>query len=231
MASELGSAVSSQYYSYDYYSGANIGIWFRDLLVTDIVGIEFSLLQTKKPVWGYASQLYDGVAGGVVQVSGVLYMNFTRSQFLPALIERTVVSTSQNDTLEIANSTLTEADVLARTGVKGGFTHYVTRQNIELLKQRYWENSGEPGFDANISSIPISVNRPDWHMTPFEVRINYGDPLAIISNGSPTSIDLGGQNRTLRKLKGVHITGFGQSIQINGEPVIESYPFLAREVT
>ena len=84
MANEL--YLDQQVFKYDYHSGTSVGIFIGGNQVTDAVGIEGSLQQTKTPVYGYASSLYDGVANGIVQVSGVLWLNFTQAQLLSAYI-------------------------------------------------------------------------------------------------------------------------------------------------
>lgn len=71
-----------QSYPYDYYSGADAKIFFGDIWVDDIVTIQFNVSQSKTPIYGYASQLYDAVAKGQVIVQGNLTISFKETGYL-----------------------------------------------------------------------------------------------------------------------------------------------------
>ena len=80
-----------QTYPYDYFSGADAKIFFGDVWVDDIVTIQYNVNQTKTPIWGYASQLFDAVARGQVIVQGTLSVSFKETGYLnviQALLER-----------------------------------------------------------------------------------------------------------------------------------------------
>jgi hypothetical protein len=207
--------VNSQYFSYDYYSGSNVGIYIADKLLTNIVGVEFSLVQTKRPVFGYASQLFDGVAAGVVQASGVLHTNFIHSQYLPTLIDRHMhVINGEPNKMDGE----VEREVLTSSPAPSWQVATFTQDEVNKLKSQFWKE--DVNQSALLSDVPLSLNRPDFHQTPIEIRVSYGDPQGPRTTAS----------RTIRRLKSVHITGLGQTVQVSGEPVIESYTFIAREV-
>jgi len=71
-----------QRYPYDYYSGTDCKIFFGDIWVDDIVTIQYSINQTKTPIYGYASQNYDAVCKGQVLVQGTLSIAFKEVGYL-----------------------------------------------------------------------------------------------------------------------------------------------------
>jgi hypothetical protein len=106
------------------------------------------------------------------------------------------------------------------------------QQLAQSLKSEYWgsETISLSTDGSNISTknpglVSPGVNlvaygRPDQHSDPFDIIVTYGVPFS-----NPTD-----NKSTMRVVKGVHITGFGQTIAVDGEPIIETYPFLAREL-
>ena len=77
-----------QRYSADYYSGANVSITLGPCLLTQCAGVEFTLEQTKRPIFGYNSQYFDAIAKGIVNIQGQLYLNFISPRYLPLTIIR-----------------------------------------------------------------------------------------------------------------------------------------------
>lgn len=61
------------------------------------------------------------------------------------------------------------------------------------------------------------MRRPD-QFPGFTIWVTYGD-----INNKPA-------NHTIKKLTGVHIVSTGQILEINGEPILEQYEFMARNV-
>lgn len=81
-------AFTRQTYSADYYSGANIFISLGPCVLSQAYGIQYALTQEKYPIFGYNSQYYDAVAKGIVQIQGMLYLNFVSPKYLTATIHR-----------------------------------------------------------------------------------------------------------------------------------------------
>lgn len=208
-----GTFTDSVTYHYDFYSGANIGIWISDVLIATAIGIEFSVIQTKRPVYGWASQLYDGVAGGIVQVSGSLYMNFRQAHEFTSIIDHysRVPSGAGSAFIPVFND-----------NQMANYVTSLTNNQIDLLQDRVWgkkESSGNPAPE-DIKSWAQSIRRPDAHANGVDIMITYGDYMT----------DIPAPNSTMRRIYNAHITGFGQSLEDDGRPVVEAYNFLARQV-
>jgi len=73
-------------YPYDFFSGTDCKVFFGDIWVDDIITIQYSVSQTKTPIFGYASQYYQGVAMGQVLVNGVLTIAFKEVGYLNSII-------------------------------------------------------------------------------------------------------------------------------------------------
>lgn len=97
-------------------------------------------------------------------------------------------------------------------------------ENIaEVFEDAIWQDTSTDREDLGNVIRPASLKldselRRADQFPGFTIWIAYGDinnPLA---------------NHTIKKLTGVHIVSTGQAIEINGEPVMEQYEFLARNV-
>ena len=219
-------------YRYDFFSGANIGVWIGATLISEAVGIEFSLSQSKRPIWGWASQLYDAVSTGVVQCSGMLYLNFRQAHLFTSLIDNAHKAINGPETVtplagegDIDEGYMMQEPVETVAAASYGL-HDLTGGQINSLKQLYWggmetDEAALINPYANQADIPTGLQpfsaRPDTHAKGFDIHIMYGDFWGKRGNN------------TLRTLYNVHITGFGQTIEIDGKPVLEVYPFFCRE--
>jgi len=79
-------AHTRQQYGADYYSGANITISAGPSILTQAFGINYSVEQMTRPIYGYNSQYFDAAAKGIVQVNGTLYVNFVSPRYLTVTI-------------------------------------------------------------------------------------------------------------------------------------------------
>lgn len=75
-------------YEFDYFSGSQIGIYIGDILVDDVASIQFQVSQSKRPIYGYASQYFHTVAAGQVLVEGNFAIPFKESNYLIATLQR-----------------------------------------------------------------------------------------------------------------------------------------------
>ena len=59
-------------YTEEFLGGADTYIYINNELFKDISAIQYSIMEQKKPIYGYASRLYDDVATGVRIVQGLI---------------------------------------------------------------------------------------------------------------------------------------------------------------
>jgi hypothetical protein len=96
--------------------------------------------------------------------------------------------------------------------VKSGSSMNVVADKENTISEQYVSAS------TKSSQISISDNSPMWNKA-FEICMSYGDYKSI-----------GAANSTMILLKGVWITGVNQNFGINGEPIYETYSFIARDM-
>jgi len=193
-------------WSYDVVSGAQIKVVLgENVILEDCTAIQYTLTQSKKPIFGYASRYYDAVAGGIVIVHGRLWINFIHQGYLRTLLDLAARSGSldavkqdmkdeTSDELNRGFSLQQEEDVVA-------FVEKENRRRLEVFKA-----GTKPG------------TRPDIMSKNINIQINYGDRSRF--SGVPEKV-----------LYDIHFIGEGQDIQISGQPQQEWYEFLAQRVT
>ena len=69
-------------YEFDWFTGSQITIMLGDVLLDNVVSINFSASQNKTPVFGYANQYYSFVADNKVFVQGSLTIAFKEAGYL-----------------------------------------------------------------------------------------------------------------------------------------------------
>lgn len=76
-----------QYFPEDYFSGADVTIYFGDIFVDDITGLEFTLQERVLPVYGYNSYTYDSVARGQRLIQGSFTIAFREAGYIYQILE------------------------------------------------------------------------------------------------------------------------------------------------
>lgn len=246
---EIPIQFNSQTYEYDYFSGSQISIYFGNLLVDDIEAIQFSVSQSKRPIYGYASQYFHSVADGQVIVEGSFVIAFKESNYI----------------ISALNYYQNKAPIELQKE-KDQYKHVVSGRNVDL--EYYFKNQGEKSdlgkntLDLNVLESVIALDDNAWERTAEDFQ-NYlwkskkgadsdylTGNLAVGAVGQETmneyrradqypSIDIWvlygdlsrpSTNTTIKKLIDVHIIGEGQTIQVGGDNIHEEYRFFARNL-
>jgi hypothetical protein len=80
--------VGNRVYDNEYFSGTQAGLYIGDVFVDEVIAYSYMTQQTKTPIYGYASQLFDAVAPGPVIVSGSFTINFKEANYLYIVLMR-----------------------------------------------------------------------------------------------------------------------------------------------
>lgn len=80
--------VGSYIYDLDYFTSSQCALYIGDVFVDEVVNISYSVQQSKTPIYGYASQLFDTVAPGQVIVQGQFTINFKEAGYLWLVLQR-----------------------------------------------------------------------------------------------------------------------------------------------
>ena len=140
--------MAGRIYDVEYFTGSQASIYIGDVLVDEVESIAWNLQQSKQPVYGYASQLFDAVIRGNVLVQGQFTVNFIDNGYLFAILARALGHSPSSDEdnkrlwkiLSQPTSTeaeQTDASKLANTIIQKGFQDNLsrTRMLIGLAKQ------------------------------------------------------------------------------------------------
>lgn len=68
--------------NYEYFCGANIAIKMGDAVVGELAGISYNVLDSKTPIYGYSSRLFDAVAPGQKLVQGSFVANAVEANYI-----------------------------------------------------------------------------------------------------------------------------------------------------
>ena len=214
---------------FDYYSGSQIAVWFGNIYIDDIASIQWQRQQSKKPIYGYASQQFDAVAKGTVILQGSFIINFRQSGYLSMVMKEIRGLYNNINNVETWENVKEVIDMHLRNGTFGP----QTAEEIEAL-------GNDPNFieaaaayenivwnDKPPEEIP-STTAPDVYQSDglpegFDILINYGS-----TTGNEPSRYTDYLQRASKMLMGVHLVGESQVIQVGGQAVMEQYDFIAR---
>lgn len=231
-------------YEFDYYSGSQISIYFGNLLIDDIEGIQYSVTQSKRPIYGYASQYFHSVASGQVIVEGSFTIAFKESNYIISALNyylQTMGTPTAPITMEKGKTVVSRENIeeyVKRTSKKPSGQSALPLDvltTVAALDDQDWENVAETFEDVlwkgdglendfALGNVPdletgdTSYYRRADQYPPVDIWITYGDM------NSPNA------NHTIKKLLNVHIVGEGQLIQVGGENIHEQYRFFARNL-
>lgn len=120
-------------YNVEYFAGSTGAIYIGDVWVDEVTSFSYSVHQTRRPIYGYASQLFDDVSKGNVLVQGTFSINFKEAGYLWLVLNRyKEVMTGKPDAI-YKNA--------GNSGARGEFDspfvssnkNEVNRQNIEQI--------------------------------------------------------------------------------------------------
>ena len=84
---KAGTQTEYQLFPESYFSGADVKIYFGDVLVDEIAGLSFMLQEQVRPLYSYASYTYKEVARGNRIVQGKFYVNFTEAGYVSGMMD------------------------------------------------------------------------------------------------------------------------------------------------
>ena len=121
-------------YNIEYFSGAQAAIYIGDVWVDEITSISMQVTQSRRPIYGYASQLFDDVAEGVVLVQGQFTINFKEAGYLWLVLNRYKTLQGLPDAIYRNMKNSNRRGFLDSPFRKGNeFKHQINRQNIEQI--------------------------------------------------------------------------------------------------
>ncbi len=84
----IAQTIGSPIYDLEYFSSNQAALYIGDVFVDEVIALSYSVQQSKSPIYGYASQLFDAVSHGTVLVQGQFSVNFKESGYLWLILHR-----------------------------------------------------------------------------------------------------------------------------------------------
>ena len=221
-------------YNLDYFSGAQAAVYIENVLVDEVTSLQWTVQQSKIPIYGYASQTFDEMANGTIIVQGSFSINFTHSGYLWSILKN-----RHNPTVFNANKKL--VDEITYLNVRDR----VQSQDTKAAKDRVDEIESYMLLlnelrDNNVTTgnVTKQINDVVWGPDNSEKRadMGFGHELRTdrrILNGFDIYLEFmhdGSEIATVRKIENVHLIGKGQTVVIDENPVQEVYSFYAKNV-
>lgn len=206
----------SESFGFEYFCGANVLIRIDGMPVLEAAGLSYSINESKIPIYGYSSRLFDAVARGQVIVQGTLLVNYVHQDYLfHALnLAREQLNTPGmlQDIRSAYGPTLNEirkGKVDIETDSLDGILF------AEGLKEKFWQvGQGQP--DTEIAD----TYNPHDDGDGYDIKVTFGEQDDVYRPNGQTGYIL----------RGVHFMGRSSTVRIDEDVVVEAYPFIARNV-
>ncbi|PVC75071.1 hypothetical protein C2I27_04075 [Priestia megaterium] len=226
------SRVEYQIFSSEYFSNADVKLYFGDIWIDDATSIAIQLQEDLMPIYGYNSYTFDAIARGKRLVQGQFSINFTTVGYLHEIV---------------ANA---HAIFYAlEQGEKNGIIKPEYYQNLKLgeIMQRLGKESFDQVADEYEKAIwganddkeeQLSyADRPYFRQDQlgFDIRIQYGavtEATGYVQGKFYQSVKEESPNMTVDVINGVQLSGMSKQIATSdqGAPIQESYSFIARDL-
>lgn len=111
-------------YNIEYFSGAQVSLYIGDVWVDEVTTLSYGYQQSRTPIYGYSSVLFDDVSEGHILVTGQFTINFKEAGYLWLILDR--FRSHKLNTNSLTQSIVSPFQRL-------GFTGDAERQNIEQI--------------------------------------------------------------------------------------------------
>lgn len=223
--------IEYQLYSQEYFSGADMHIYFGDIWVDDITNLEFVLQEEVLPIYGYNSYTWDALARGRRQVVGSFTINFTSVGYLQKVLEHAdaiqyaLEAGSKNNNINIKHYEKYRLDEILKLYGKDSF-----EQIAEEYENALWgtKRANEDNTLSFANAPYFQRNQPNG----FDIRINYGPVQEVYRQRQVYKHPMEQPNLTVEVINGVHITGVQKRAATadQGAPIQEIYNFIAQDL-
>lgn len=226
------SRVEYQLFGSEYFSAADVKIYFGDIWVDEAISLAFQLQEEVMPIYGYNSYTYDSIARGKRLVQGSFAINLTTVGYLQSIIENAnaiFYALEQGEKSGIISPEYYEEMKLSDILTKLGKTSF--DQMADEYEKAIW--GVDDAASEQLSYSDRSYFRQDD--LGFDIRIQYGavsQTANYVDGRFYNNTKTEAPNTTVEVLNGVQLTGMNRTIstQDQGAPLVEMYSFIARDL-
>ena len=188
-----------------YYSSIDAEIYFGDFYIDEVIHIAYSIEQNMTPLYGYNSYVFDEMAIGSRIINGQFTINFTKSNYLIDLLSKL-----ESSSIKLFGESTTKED-------DGEESDLVSGSSSDPSDATIVNKSGSNQYTSTNYQGVKQSNRPLWH-TGFDIDVMFGRGT---SKSSTTEHVM---------LEGVYLGASSINLDHSGQPVSETYIFMARDV-
>lgn len=221
----------------EYFSGANVGIYFGDVLVDEIFNLQFNLQEQIIPVFGYGSYTYDAVAKGQRIINGAFNIYFKESAYLTLLMEQLENELDSRGNLKPNpfkyDKDPEEATIQRIINELNSKSSNDFDKLAELYEESIWgkDLDGKNEFEVyskNKGKGPYftPLSHSNLNKDGFDILIAYG-PEARRQVKSLGSLEA---RTTVQSINNVHLTSVGTIFDSSGQAIYEQYSFIAQDL-
>jgi hypothetical protein len=218
----------------EYFSGANVGVYFGDVLVDQVKDLQFNLQEQIVPIFGYGSYTYDAVAKGQRLVNGSFDIYFREAAYLKIVLDR----------IEEELGGESKANPFKYDSVPEEATIEHILEELSSKNSDDFDKLADGYEDAIWGKAKNSeVNLTNVGKKPYFIPLNGSVSGKVASKGFDILISYGPEarrqrknlgelsvNTTVQSINGVHLTSVELVIDEKGEPIFERYTFIARDI-
>jgi hypothetical protein len=201
------------FYPFEYFCGANVVVKIEGLPLLEIAGISYEITESKRPLFGYSSRHFDGVARGQVLIEGSLVINYVHQDYLYHGINLGVKS-QRGGTPDLLRAP--DGDVSQNFRNHDNYSAAETYREAPGFAQRMKDTHWVTGQNSIRSEVLPTFNAHDL-ARGVDIRIIYGEQSEERPNGITGEL-----------LRGVYFKGRGKRIEISEDVIVEAYSFFAR---
>lgn len=219
-----------QFFPTEYFSGSDVRIYFGDLLIDEILSLQVSMVEAVQPVFSFQGYTYSKVMRGQRQISGSFTIAYRETGWLHRVLAEEKRRRDQQTTADVRfrhpdDQELKQIAILYERGVDE-YIRESKRRGIEALREE-----AERLQQAAWRQYPASAVNP----SPDGPRFQAGDPEGfsiIIVAGIPLHDGVGKPILPYgtSTITGVQLVGFSTVVDNSGEPVMEQYSFIAKDL-
>ena len=228
-------------YSLDYYSGAQAAMFFEHFLIDEVTSLQWSVQQSKIPIYGYASQTFDEMAKGTIIVQGSFSINFVEAGYLWGVLDRIKNPRSSLPLrLEESISEWTQKSLADNDQSKTNNPYLIKSHTDAYLKLRDDSLEGDYPNSPRLQKSNFTNYINDYVWGPDSLEKEKPDHYSNMRrtdtkklNGFDIYLSFRhdqSANQTVHKIEDVHLLGKAQTVVIDENPVQEVYSFYAKNV-
>lgn len=222
-------------FSEEYFSGQDVRIYFGNMWVDEITGLQFSLQQNSAPIFGYASYTYDRMAVGSRQIQGTFRINFKESYYLHSIMNRLDLE------LDTVESNMAKAPSKEVYGSYGNFkpehlSSAASHDEFESIALEFEKSLWGSASDSTIKETTENRRNESFFAGHQSKRALSDQGFNIVALYGPytqsydPSVPTESVATTAHTLTGVYLTGVNQIVDGSGQPIYEEYSFMARDL-